>query len=90
MWPEFADLDNNKKKGAKSLRALEIRQKNRNPNECWWWWWMASVDVASVFLLLPPANFGGGGSVVRRFEFFVFLIFILSNWNKKCKRVKFN
>ena len=44
LWPEFTDLD--QKIGAESLRALEIRQKNRNPNECWWWWWwMASIDV---------------------------------------------
>ena len=61
--------------GAESLSALEIRQKNRNPNECWLWGWMAGVDVASNLLLVPPANFGGGGLAVRCFGFFVFLIF---------------
>ena len=75
-----------KKIGAESLRALEIRQKNRYTNECWWWWWW----MAGVLLLVPLANFGGGGLAVRCFGFFVFLIFFLSNWNKKCKRVKFN
>ena len=77
MWPEFVDQD--QKIGAESIRALEIRQKNRNPNECWWWWWMAGVDVAGVLLLVPLVNFGGGGSAVRCFGCFVFLIFILSN-----------
>ena len=75
MWLESADLD--QKIGVESLRAMEITQKNRNPNECWWW--LASVDVAGVLLLVPPANFGGGGSTVRCFGFFVFLIFIFSN-----------
>ena len=80
--------------GAESLSALEIRQKNRNPNECWLWGWMVGVDVASNLLLVSPANFGGGGLAVRCFGFFVFFFFffnfILSDWNKNCKRVKIN
>ena len=77
MWPEFADLD--KKIGAESLRALEFRQTNRNPNECWLWWWMAGVDVAGDLLLVPPTNFGGGGSTVRCFGSFSFFNLILSD-----------